>query len=272
MYNEPLLFFGTGVSAAKDYDGLLSVCSVAIENGILAFDTAPSYKTEKILGEVFSSICSKQGLKRSDLFLQTKIDPLQMITGEEGIKSHIYNILDDLHTDYLDGLLVHWPLPEYIEETWKTMLKLKKEGIVKKVGICNIRKRQLIKITESEKPDMIQIERNPLRTCSDEIDFCHSEGIVVQAYSPLCKMHSDLKYSKLLANLSDKYERDIGEIVLRWHLDTGVIPIFTSKNTSRIEQYSAIFDFKLEKDDIEQITAMNKNFKMYLESWLCPGF
>lgn len=274
MSNIPLIF-GTGVSAAKDYEGLLSVCRVAVANGIMAFDTAPSYKTERELGAVVIQLCNETRLTRQDFYLQTKIDPPQMLEGKKHIIEHVEKKLEEMNLTYFDGLLIHWPIPECFIETWKTMMELKKDGIVRNIGICNVRERQITNILsnkELEKPDIIQIERNPLNTCDEDVAICTQNGMKVQAYSALCKMHPDLQQNDILNFLSSKYQRGIGEIILRWHLDTGVTPIFTSKNMERIHQYASISDFSLDEEDVKKITAINRNYKMYLESWLCPGF
>lgn len=266
------LIFGTGLSAAKDYKGLLEACSTAVENGIVSFDTAPSYKTEKILGNVLKEIIEGYGVDRQYINIQTKIDVAQMIRGKKFIIEHVKGVLNDLQLEYLDGLLIHWPMPEFFAETWETLQDMKAKGTVKRVGISNVRTRQLYEILSGSRPDMIQIERNPLRTCDEEISLCRKNGIQVQAYSPLCKMCSEIKDSMLLTELSKKYNREIGEIVLRWHIDTGVTPVFTSKNMNRIKKYSQVLKFKLDNEDVKKITSMNKNYKMYLESWACPGY
>ena len=268
----PNIHFGTGLSSAKGKEELLKLCLCAVESNITAFDTAPSYKTEKVLGAILSEIQKIKGMSREDIYIQTKIDPNQMISGKEKIKIHVETVMNEMNIDYLDGLLIHWPLPEYIDETWDTILFLKKKGIVKNIGVCNVRLRQLKTMSGTKKPDIIQIERNPLRTCNEEMEFCNKEGINVQSYSPLCKMHHDLKNSELLNDLAYKYAREIGEIILRWHVQTNSSPIFTSKNMSRIKKYSDIFTFELDYEDVRKITDMNKNYKMYLESWSCPGF
>ena len=271
--SNPKLIFGTGLSSVKDQEGLNAVCLTAIENGITAFDTAPSYKTEKALGIAIRNACMKYSISREKIYIQTKIDPTQMFLGRRGIKTHFSEVLKELDVEYIDGLLIHWPIPEYFDETWETMIELKNRGLVKELGVSNVRTRQLKHLLNGGYVlDMIQIERNPLRTCFEEVQMCIESGIYVQAYSPLCKMHSDIRDDSLLFEMSKKYNREIGELVLRWHVDTNVSPVFTSKNLERIKQYSRIFNFHLENDDIDIISAMNKNYKMYLESWACPGY
>lgn len=270
MQKIPLIF-GTGLSSCKDYDGLYLVIKAALENGIYGFDTAPSYRTEEILGSVLNRCINELQINREQLFLQTKIDPWQMKDGN--IKIHVESALEKMQLSYFDSVLIHWPVPEYLESTWNELAELKNCDIVKKIGICNLRTRHIIQVLNYTcKPDIIQIERNPLRTCMDEVKVAQSVGIEMQAYSPLCKMDERLKNSEILNDLGKKYNKNVGQIILRWHLQTGYIPIFTTTKVSRVKEYTDIFDFELTIDEINDITALNVNYKIYLESCICPGF
>ncbi len=270
---EPTIIFGTGASSFKDYDGLYSVIKACFENGIVGFDTAPSYGTEEILGKCLIQCMKEFGVPREDIFVQTKIDAVQMMDDEANITERVKSVIHKMGLEYLDALLIHWPVPEYLNKTWDAMIELQQEGFVRYIGICNFRMRQLEKIPEyTVLPQIIQIERNPLRICDREVEFCHRIGVTVQAYSPLCKMHEDIRTSDLLNNLAVKYNKNIGQIVLRWHIDTCVIPIFTSKKTSRVKEYAALSDFALCEDEIKAINSLNRDYKMYLESCACPGY
>lgn len=273
MDKFPTLMFGTGVSAYKDYDGMKSVVKTALEYGITGFDTAPSYKTEIPLSKVLKECLQELELTRNDVFIQTKIDAWQCQEGPTSIKKHIKTSLESTNLEFFDSLLIHWPVPEYQLYTWKTLVELKNEGIIKHIGVCNVRKRQLVTFLDYDfNPEIIQIERNPLFVCSEEVDFCKNNNMIIQAYSPLCKMDQRIQKNEILIELSKKYNKDIGQIVLRWHLDTGVVPIFTSKNINRIKQYSQLNDFCLTNEEIISINKLNINYKLYLESWACPGF
>jgi len=267
------MIFGTGASASKDFSGLLHSVQAAIDGGIRMFDTAPSYRTEALLGKVLHQIMNESDLPREELFIQTKIDAWQMQETNGNIEKHLESVLREMHLDYLDSMLIHWPLPEYLENTWRCFVKLRRYGIIKRIGICNVRMRQLNRFLDNIiMPEIIQIERHPLRTCENEISFCKKHGIIVQAYSPLCKMDTRIRDSADLKSIAEKYQKSIGQTVLRWHLDTGTIPVFTSTKLSRISEYTNIMNFNLSKADIDAISSMNIDYKMYLESCACPGF
>lgn len=273
MNSFPKLLFGTGVSSAKDIYTMEQVINSALEGGIVGFDTAPSYKSEVLLSAVLHKIFSKKEIMREDVFIQTKIDAWQMVEGKDNVKKHAKSALCAMTLEYFDSLLVHWPIPDNLEDTWQALIELKEEGIVKHIGICNVRERQLnILLRQEYIPEIVQIERNPLLNLNKEVELCLKNGVAVQAYSPLCKMHPLIANSKCLEDLAMKHSKSIGQIVLRWQLDTGVAPIFTSKNPSRVKEYSELSDFSLSKEEITKINKLNINYKMYLESWACPGF
>ncbi len=268
--SKPLIL-GSGVSSRKDLAGLIEVCRAALTNGIRSFDTAPSYKTEEILCSALRVCVDELGLKREDLKIQTKIDPIQMYNGNVDV--YFKNKLKTLNLEYIDVLLIHWPVRNYLERTWESLLRLKEESYVRKIGICNLRVEHLEELGERGIiPEILQIERHPLNTFTEEADYCRKHHIMLQDYSPLCKMHPRIKDNPKLQKIAEKHHRDIGQIVLRWHIDTGVTPVFTSTKPTRVALYSHIDDFSLDDEEIEIISSLNVNHKLYLESLVCPGF
>lgn len=273
MDNFPSMFFGTGASAPKDAGQLKAIIKTALKNGIMGFDTAPSYKSEVLLAEALKEGMKENNISRDDIFIQTKIDAWQMQKGAVEVKNCVEKVLIDMGLDCIDSLLVHWPVPEYFDATWKAFVDMKKQKMVKYIGVCNVRKRQLLSFLNYDvMPEIVQIERNPLMTFVDEIKLCKQNNIFVQSYSPLCKMDNRIAESPVLYDLSHKYSKSIGQVVLRWHVDTGVSPIFTSTKAERVNEYSKIYDFSLTSDEVEKINGLNENYKMYLEAWACPGF
>ncbi len=265
------IIFGSGLSSYKDFDGLRLVCLAALQSGIAQFDTAPSYKTEALLSAAVKTCADELGLGRGDYSIQTKIDPIQMYNGD--IETYLKGKLQEMGLEYIDNLLIHWPLEKYLIQTWEAMLRLKECGLTRKLGICNLRIRHLVKLHEQGiYPEILQIERHPLNTFESEAAWCRENGVALQDYSPLCKMHPLIQGNKELADIARKHHKELGQIVLRWHIDTGATPIFTSKNPERIRQYAELFDFRLSGEELEIISQLNCNHKLYLESLVCPGF
>lgn len=265
------LIFGTGLSSGKDYETLLKCCNKAVECGIRSFDTAPSYKTEGVLGQVLSDILRDKQIEREDLHIQTKIDPIQMYEGK--IDNHVENVLNLMKLNYFDCLLIHWPVYKYFRKTWEVLEHLKDDGITKKIGICNLRESHLKELRSiGIVPDVLQIERHPLNTFDAERRFCEENDIALQDYSPLCKMHPLLKESKELSEIAERHGCGIGEVILCWHVQTGAIPIFTSTKPSRIDGYANLEKIVLTESELATVSAHNINHKLYLESLICPGF
>lgn len=267
----PQLMVGTFQN--NNYSELLNVVCAAVECGYTGFDTAPSYKSEVALGMAIHEAGKRYNLSRDKFFISDKIDAWQMQEGNGDIRKFVTEAILKMDIGYVDLLLVHWPVPEYLDNTWKCFEQLYIEGLVKNIGICNVRVRHLKKCIEYNiTPQYIQIERHPLRTCEAELDFCREHNIKVMSYSPICQMDERLKHSEILQRLSLKYKKNIGQIILRWHIDTGCIPVFMSKKPDRVRKNLDIFDFYLTEDEINDISSLNIRYKLFLESWGCAGF
>lgn len=272
MTKTPWIFMGTFQN--KDFEMLLNNVRVGIQNGVFGFDTAPSYKTERLLGTVLKTLITKEVVKREDLFVSDKIDAWQMQAGNGNVRSCVVDALQKMQLSYFDLMLIHWPIPEYLFSTFKSLSALKEEGVIRNIGLCNVRLGHLKRIQSNVGvlPDFIQNEIHPLNTCDEVVKWCNEKDIKIMAYSPLCRMNAKILESTTLKELSSKYNKTIGQIILRWHLERGIIPIFMSHNPKRIAENTEIRVFSLEKGDIERINAMNENYKIFLESNGCPGY
>jgi len=268
---SPQIVLGTFQN--NHFHDLLSVVNAAFSHGCTSFDTAPSYGTEVDLGKALEMCMIDYQKKREDVFVSDKVDAWQMILGKGDVKKYVLGALEKMRLNYFDIVWVHWPISEFIEPTWNCLQKLQDEGIVKNIGICNVRERHLLEMSQNDiLPKFIQIERHPLRICQTEMDYCHAHGINVYSYSPICRMHPDLKNSQILQRIAEKYHKNIGQVILRWHLDTDAVPIFMSKNSKRVADNLKIFDFQLLEEEIREISTLDRNYKIFLESWGCPGF
>lgn len=271
MLSASNLIFGT--FQYKNQIDLQTMMEESLKVGINGFDTAPSYKTEELLGASIYNLIQTGQFSREDFFLQDKIDAWQMFKTNGHVMLYIDESLQKLRTDYIDSLLIHWPYPDYLDETWCCFREAKLIGKVKKIGICNVRKKHLERIIERTgiKPDIVQIERHPLRTCHDDIVYFQELGISIEAYSPLCRMDERLLNSNVLKRIASKYNKNIGQIILRWHIQTGVSPIFMTKKKERIAENVSILDFALSEEEVRDIESLNSNYKIFVESICCPG-
>lgn len=263
----------------------------ATDCGYRAFDTAKAYGNENCLGIALQKAYNIHGLKRSDVFIISKIGenldqgipdgklfyasfPDEKKDIKKIVSNQLNDILKNLQTDYLDLLLIHWPFPDYLLEIWKAMEDEYKNGKVRVIGVSNFRERHIQKIVRSGAiiPMVNQFEFHPLNTKKELLNFCKNLNIQVQSYSPLLVMNRKLVNASVLKQLSIRYNKSMPQIILRWHIQKGVIPIPKSGNPIRLKENINIFDFELTDKDIFEIDLLNENYTGLVESRYCPGY
>lgn len=257
-----------------NYRQLKLVLNHAFNSGFRAIDTARDYGNEPIVGAVLENIYKCGQIKRDEIFITTKIGNSQQRLGN--INEQVNQSLLNLKTDYIDLWLMHWPYPEYYLDTWKEMEKVYKSGKVRAIGVANYELRHFQSLIDADiniLPMVNQIEYHPLRTVQDLIHFMKSRSIALQAYAPLCRLIPPLKNSELLIDLSKKYKKTIGQIILRWHVQQEfVMPVFKTYTPSRFEENIDIFDFSLTEEEMINIFSLNQDYKYHIESINCPGY
>ena len=253
-----------------------AVVEEALTHGVYGFDTSPSYKTEDMLARAIHKSLSKHSeIKRSNLFVDTKIDSWQMMESKGDIRKYVEDVIERTGLEYLDLLLIHWPEPDNFVETYKYMEKLYEEGMVKSIGVCNFRERhfeKLIRGGATITPHVMQNEIHPFNVEEELVSYCKEHGIVVQAYSPLCRMIPEIANDATLNILSRKYNVSVAQLMLRYHTERGLIPIVKTSSKKRVLENTDIFNFTIEDDDMTTISLLDRHFKMFLESRCCPGY
>lgn len=248
---------GLGTFPMKRYE-LVATVRKAIKNNYLLFDTANAYGNEKFLGLAIK--LTKK--KREDLFVTTKLSNSQQRNGN--IRKSLKDSLKLLRLDYIDLYLMHWPNPDTFLESWKQMEILYEEGLCKAIGVCNFHQHhleQLLKIANVI-PSVNQIELHPLLSQKLLIEYCKSKNILVQAYSPLARMHEDLIFNPVITSLSKKYEKTAVQIILRWIFQQGISSVPKTSTNKRLKSNINIFDFKITDIDMDLINQINKNFRV----------
>ena len=256
-----------------DRKTLQNVLLAGTSYGIRCIDTARDYHNEHMVGTAVKIVLRKNGLKREDLFITTKIGNSQQDIGN--ISEQIDISLKSLQTDYVDLWLMHWPRPGRYIDTWHEMEKVYRSGKVRAIGVCNFRERHLHALIESGisiLPMVMQIEYHPLRTIKPMIALCNEHHIQVEAYSPLCLMVQRLVENEKLNSIALKYDKTVPQIILRWHVQQGIIPVFKSATPHRLKENISIYDFAITSDEMEIIFAMNEDYKFHPESINCPGY
>lgn len=257
-----------------DYKKLRPIIQYGYKLGYRAIDTARDYGNEPIVGKVIHDLIQEKIIERDKLFITTKIGNGQQREGN--IEKQLDISLKNLRTDYIDLWLMHWPYPNYYEKTWEKMIEVYKKGKVRAIGVANYDIRHFKQLLSNQFdiiPMVNQIEYHPLRTVPNLIEFMKENNIMIQSYAPLCRMIPELKENKILNDLSNKYHKSIGQIILRWHVQQlNDMPVFKTYNPLRLKENINIFDFKLTNSEMNQIYSLNINYKYHIESINCPGY
>ena len=245
---------GIGTFLLSPDEAEASVLS-ALQCGYRLIDTANAYVNEKAVGRAMK----KSGLKREEIFLETKLWPSFYEQADAVEKT-----LDRLDTGYIDLLLIHQPAGNYIAG-YKQMEKAYKEGKVKAIGLSNFNQQQIQEILSmcEVKPTVLQTEVHPYSQEKDLKKFLAKEGIVIQAWYPLGHGDKALIEEPLFTGLGRKYGKSSAQIILRWHIQDGNIVIPGSKNPAHNKDNFDLFDYALTEDEMAQIAAMDKQKRYY---------
>ncbi|MCI1210760.1 aldo/keto reductase [Bifidobacterium tibiigranuli] len=243
---------GLGVFQTKSGKETTDAVREALQAGYRHIDTAAAYGNEESVGEGLR----QSGLKRHDVFITTK---LWNDDARAGIaKEAFYRSMEKLGTEYIDLYLIHWPVDGW-EQAWETMAELYAERRVRAIGVSNFQPyhlESLLSISDT-KPAVDQVESSPQFANQDVIDFTHANGINVEAYSPLGGTGGTLLSNPALASIAERYGKSPAQVVIRWHLQRGLIVIPKSTHAERIRQNFDVFDFQLTGDDMKAIGALN---------------
>lgn len=246
----PELGFGGMIySDSQSYRAVLT----ALKTGYRLIDTAEAYHNEKAVGRAIN----ESGVPRKQIYLTTKLWPDQGMSGEE-VTAHLDASLTNLKQDYVDLYLVHEPYGDLVS-IWQAMIALKKEGKAKSIGVSNFSAANIKTITQATgvKPAVNQIESHPWDNENELVRFCLAHQIQPQAWASLAEGKHGIFHNQLLKNIGGKYGKTIAQVVLRWDIDRGVIPLAKSVKEKRMRENINILDFKLDKSDIDKINGLN---------------
>lgn len=245
---------GLGTYQIRGGDGLDDVMA-AIQSGYRLLDTSTNYDSEGMVGEAIR----RSGIPRSEFFVTTKL-PGKYHHFEDAL-GMIQESLFRMGLEYFDLYLIHWPLPKrglYVE-AWKALIQAQKLGFSRSIGVSNFEPEHLDKIIDETgiTPAVNQIEIHPYWVQERMVKANAERGIITEAWSPLGRGNDALE-EHIITNLAEKYGKTAGQIVLRWHVERGILPIPKSKDLVHQRENLAIFDFELTKEEIAQINTLEK--------------
>ena len=244
---------GLGVWQVEDGQEVVHSVKTALDKGYIMIDTAAGYGNEAGVGQAIK----EADVKREDIFVTTKVANSDQ--GYESTLEAFETSLNKLGLDYIDLYLIHWPVADSFNDTWKAMEELYESKKIRAIGVCNFHKHHFEKLmrTAHIKPMVNQIELHPLLSQESLRTYCAENDIVVEAYSPLGS--GKILDNQDLKEIADKYNKTVAQIILRWDMQIGVVTIPKSVHQERIQQNAAIFDFELTEEDMHKINALNKN-------------
>jgi len=231
-----------------------SVIETAVGLGYRHIDTAAKYGNEKGVGVGIAAT----GLAREELFVATKLDG--EFQGADRAIAGLEGSLSRLGLDYVDLLLIHWPLPsrgEYVS-TWRTFIGLQERGLVRSIGVSNFLPAHLDRLVAETGvvPAVNQIQLNPFVTRTVERAANASHGIVTESWSPIGGEGADVLESPVIRGLAEDLGKTPGQVVLRWHVQQGLVAIPKSRTASRLADNLAVFDFELDATQLASITSL----------------
>lgn len=271
---------------------LADLIKAAVKIGYRLFDTADDYRGETGIGLALKELKNENVCHREDLFIQTKIsgdaayndEPYAGIvfsnyssfmkrhSVEEIVREKVEKSLREMATDYLDSLLIHLPYSGFYYEIWEAMIKIKKEGKVRSIGVSNFHKKHIDVISRTGVlPAINEIYISPIGIKEDQISYNILNGIQLMTYSPLMDLTHNRLSLEVMKPIMEKYGKSAAQIVLRWNIDRNCIPLPKTSNPKRLQENFNIFDFSLTPEEIILISSMNKDYQYLPESTICPG-
>lgn len=243
----------------------IHVVAESIRMGYTFIDYSTSYGD----GSLIRRAIKLSGIGRDNLLLTTRVSNQDQRTGK--IRKSVEAQMKSFGTDYIDLLMFHWPVPDCFVKSWKEMEKMYEEGICRAIGVANCHRHHLERImSECNIVPMInQIEIHPLFSQKPLISYCQKMNIQVQAYTPIARYDDRLMRLPKLRTIGNKYGKSVTQVILKWHIGGGVIPVIRSMNLNHLRSNIDIFDFNLSEEEIAYIDSLNINSRLRFDPDNC---
>ncbi|MBV4367191.1 2,5-didehydrogluconate reductase DkgA [Erwinia sp. BNK-24-b] len=230
----------------------------ALSVGYRSIDTAAAYKNEEGIGQALQ----ESPVAREDIFVTTKL----WNDDQQNVPQALESSLKKLQLESVDLYLMHWPCPEkdnYVD-AWKAMIELQQQGLTKSIGVCNFQEAHLKRLMDETgvRPVINQVELHPMMQQRTLHAWNAMHQIQTESWSPLAQGGKGVFDQAVIKNLAKKYGKTPAQIVIRWHLDSGLVVIPKSITPSRIEENFKVFDFRLEKPEISEIATLDSGNRL----------
>ncbi|OZG66552.1 aldo/keto reductase [Bifidobacterium eulemuris] len=249
---------GLGVLRIDD-EGVVPVIESALEAGYRHIDGAAGYNNEAGVGRALASTGYNAGEARRSLWVTTKLRDSQQ--GYDSALKAFDDSLSLLRLDYVDMYMLHWPTPFDWRsgETWKAFARLREEGRVRTLGVCNFLPEHLERLHDEtgEWPTVNQIELHPTWQQRSVVAFCKEHGIAVEAYSPMARGADLAAGDGAIERIAEAHGVSPAQVILRWHVENGTIIIPKSVHAERQRENLDLFSFALTADEHAAIDALD---------------
>lgn len=257
--NDDHLIPQLGLSVWKaSNDEVVVAIHKALEVGYRSIDTATVYRNEESVGKALK----KRNLPRDELFITTKL----WNDDQQRPYQALQESLDKLQLNYVDLYLMHWPAPSrdcYVE-AWQGMIELQKAGLAKSIGVCNFQINHLQRIIDKTGvvPAINRIELHPFMQQRQLHAWNATHKIQTGSRKPLAQGREDLFDHRVIRELAERYGKTSAQIIIRWHLDSGLIVTPKTVIPSHITENFNVWDFRLDKDELSAIAQLDQNKRL----------
>ncbi len=225
----------------------------ALQVGYRSLDTAQSYYNEEEVGTAIR----KSGVPREEIFLTTKVWIEHY--GYEAAKASVLESMDKLQTNYLDLCLLHQPFSDYYG-AWRALEDLYEAGKIRAIGISNFYPDRMVDLASFARirPMVNQVETHPLNQQKTAKEYMDKYGVQIEAWASFGEGRGGMFTNPVLCAIGEKYGKTAAQVILRWHIQRGVVVIPKSTHIERMRQNFDVFDFALDEGDMAQIAALDQ--------------
>nr|WP_309109351.1 aldo/keto reductase [Bombilactobacillus bombi] len=251
---------GLGVYQITDLNQCEQTVLTAINAGYRLIDTAAAYHNETAVGQAIK----QTSVAREQLFITSKLWVAD--ANYERAKRAINESLENLQLDYLDLYLMHQAYGD-VAGAWRAMSEAYQEGKIRALGVSNFFPDQLknLELMSNIQPVIDQIEVNPWYQRASDVQAIQRENVAVEAWAPFAEGQHEIFTNETLVQIGQKYHKSVGQVILRWLIQRGIVVLAKSVHQSRIEENSAVFDFELSDDDMQTIATLDKGESQFFD-------
>ena len=253
---------GFGVYQIKNQEQCKQAVLDAIDAGYRLIDTAQSYGNEEAVGKAIQ----ETQVPRSELFITTKVWISNY--GYEKAKASVEESLKKMQLDYIDLVLLHQPFNDYYG-AYKALEDLYKEGKIKAIGVSNFYPDRLVDLVlySEVKPAVNQVEVNVFHQQIEAQTYNEKYGVQMEAWAPFAEGRNNMFTNPELKAIGDRYGKTVAQVILRWLVQRGIVPLAKSVKKERMQENINIFDFELSDEDMAVIAKMDKKESSFFDHY-----